>query len=164
MLIEKLMTVSIIWLGALMVFDGRITIGQLVAFQMLAGRVTGPLLQLVSLIHAYQEAALSAQRIGHIMDTEPERRSAGLQPKLEGGIAFDQVSFQYPNGSRPALNDITFSVAPGTVLGVVGRSGSGKSTLVLCQVCGDGLSVSWSVVMPSKEASHAQEVPGDAHG
>jgi ATP-binding cassette, subfamily B, bacterial HlyB/CyaB len=128
-LIEKLMPVAIIWIGALMVFDGRITIGQLVAFQMLAGRVTGPLLQLVSLIHGYQGAALAAKRLGEIMDAEPEARSSGVTPPLKGAIAFENVCFQYSGSSGLALDRVSFSIQPGCTLGVVGRSGSGKSTL-----------------------------------
>jgi ATP-binding cassette subfamily B protein len=128
-LIEKIMPVALIWVGAMLVFEGRITIGQLVAFQMLAGRVTGPLLQLISLIQGYQEAALAARRLGQVMEAQPEARSGGLKPGLQGAITFENVHFQYGGTSRPALDDVSFAIKPGCTLGVVGRSGSGKSTL-----------------------------------
>ncbi len=128
-LVEKIMTVAVIWIGAVLVFDNRITIGQLVAFQMLAGRVTGPLLQLISLIHGYQEAALATKRLGQVVDADPEARPSGLKPVLRGGVAFEDVHFQYEGSSSPALDGVSFAIEPGCIMGVVGRSGSGKSTL-----------------------------------
>jgi len=130
-LFEKLMVVSIIALGAMQVFDGVITVGALIAFNMLSGRVVSPLVQLVSLIHEYQETALSVRMLGSVMNHPPERQSgqSGIRPQFEGAIAFDGVSFAYSPVSGKVLDNINLQIEPGSVIGVVGRSGSGKSTL-----------------------------------
>ncbi|MDJ0686194.1 MAG: peptidase domain-containing ABC transporter [Alphaproteobacteria bacterium] len=130
-LLEKLMTVGVVCVGALLVFDDMMTVGALVAFQMIAGRVSGPLVQMVSLIHEYQETALSVRMLGEIMNQRPEAggRRGGLRPPIEGRIEFDKVCFSYPNAPRPALHDLSLSIEKNTVVGVVGRSGSGKTTL-----------------------------------
>lgn len=129
--VEKLMTVSVIGLGALDVFDGTLTIGALIAFQMLAGRVTGPLVQMVGLINEYQETALSIDMLGEVMNRPPERDPSvhGVRPIISGRIAFESVSFAYPGSAVPALDRLTFSIEEGQVIGVVGRSGSGKTTV-----------------------------------
>ncbi len=129
-LLEKLLTVAVIALGAQAVFDGHLTIGALIAFQMLASRVTGPLVQIVSLVHEYQEAALSVQMLGQILNRKPETTSrAGLRLPVKGRIDFENVGFRYSENAAPALDDLTVSIGAGTVFGIVGRSGSGKTTL-----------------------------------
>ena len=130
-LLEKLMIVAVIGFGAQDVFDAKMTVGALVAFQMLAARVSGPLVQLVSLVHEYQEAALSVRMLGEIMNRQPETSvsAAGLQPTLDGRVEFDAVTFRYAGTTTPALADINVLIPAGTVFGIVGRSGSGKTTL-----------------------------------
>jgi ATP-binding cassette subfamily B protein len=130
-LLEKLMSVAIIGLGALDVFSGAMTVGALVAFNMLAGRVSGPLVQIVTMVHEYQEVALSVRMLGEIMNQRPEQfgRGRGIRPQLRGRIEFDKVSFRYGPDGPPALDDVSFSVPAGSVFGVVGKSGSGKTTI-----------------------------------
>jgi subfamily B ATP-binding cassette protein HlyB/CyaB len=128
-LLEKLMSVAVVWIGALAVFDHTMTVGELVAFQMLAGRVSGPLVQLVALVHEYQETLLSVRMLGEVMNTPSEPNSAGgLKPDLTGRLEFSDVTFRYPGVSEPALNDVSVALTAGRFIGVVGRSGSGKTT------------------------------------
>jgi ATP-binding cassette subfamily B protein len=130
-LVEKLLSVAIIGLGALDVFNGAMTIGALVAFNMLAGRVSGPLVQIVTMVHEYQDIALSVRMLGEVMNRRPEQfgRSHGLRPVLSGNIQFDNVSFRYAPDAAPALDGLSFSIPAGSVFGIVGKSGSGKTTI-----------------------------------
>lgn len=127
----KLMPVTLIVLGAQDVFDQTLSVGALIAFQMLSGRVTGPLISIVGLVNEYQETALSVRMLGEVMNRAPEGRAGanGLRPVLQGDIRFDDVTFRYPGAQAMALNKASFSIDKGTVVGIVGRSGSGKTTL-----------------------------------
>ncbi|MEY5099440.1 MAG: hypothetical protein RJA36_2159 [Pseudomonadota bacterium] len=128
-LLEKLMMVSVIALGALDVFSLQLTVGALIAFQMMSNRVVGPLVQIVGLVHEYQETALSVKMLGEVMNRAPERKSSGgLRPRFQGRIALDGVTFRYPGAAMTALDRVSLEIEPGTVVGVVGRSGSGKTT------------------------------------
>ncbi|WP_296002924.1 peptidase domain-containing ABC transporter [Rugamonas sp.] len=127
----KLLPVTIIVLGAQDVFDQGMSVGALIAFQMLSGRVTGPLISIVALVNEYQETALSVKMLGEVMNRAPEGRAGagGLRPVLNGEIRFDDVVFRYPGAQNMALDRASFTIHPGTVVGIVGRSGSGKTTL-----------------------------------
>ena len=128
--LEKLMVVAIIWIGSLLVFSGDVTIGALIAFNILAGRVSSPLVALVRLINEFQQANLSVKMLGEVMNQRPERVSTGgLAPRFKGAIAFDDVTFRYRPDGPPILDRVSFAIAPGEVVGIVGRSGSGKSTI-----------------------------------
>ena len=129
--LEKVMQISVIAYGAALVLEGQLSTGALVAFVMLAGRVTGPLVQIVGLINEYQEAALSVRMLAGVMN---QKREGGEHPRpmrhqIGGRLMLEQVSFTYPGAATPALASVSLDIVPGQVIGVVGRSGSGKTTL-----------------------------------
>jgi len=130
-LLGKLLPVTIIIVGAQEVFAQTLSVGALIAFQMLTARVVQPLIAIVGLVNEYQETALSVRMLGEVMNRAPEGRlgAGGLRPQLAGTIAFDQVTFRYPGSATTALDRATFTINAGTVVGIVGRSGSGKTTL-----------------------------------
>jgi ATP-binding cassette subfamily B protein len=129
--LNKLMPVVIIVVGAQDVFDQTLSVGALIGFQMISGRVMAPLIAAVSLVNDYQETALSVRMLGEVMNRPSEGRNSegGLRPQLQGEITFENVTFRYPGSSVNALNGTSFTIKPGSVVGLVGRSGSGKSTL-----------------------------------
>ncbi len=129
--IQNSMQMAILGVGAMMVFDGNLSMGALVAFNMLAGRVTGPLVQIVGLINEYQQVAVSVRMLGKVMDHPPERdpNQHGIRPVITGSMEFDEVNFKYEGSSAPALDRISFKVEEGQMIGIVGRSGSGKTTV-----------------------------------
>ncbi|MDJ0674592.1 MAG: peptidase domain-containing ABC transporter [Calothrix sp. MO_167.B42] len=121
----------ILWFGAKLVIEKQLTVGQLIAFQMLSGRVTSPLLRLVQLWQNLQQVLLSVDRIGDILNVAPEAEpGTGLVlPRLKGDVVFDRVFFRYRSHAEPVLRGISFQATQGQFIGIVGRSGSGKSTL-----------------------------------
>jgi subfamily B ATP-binding cassette protein HlyB/CyaB len=130
-LIGKLVTVVTLWLGARLVIEGDLSVGQLIAFNMLAGRVSQPIMRLAQLWTNFQQTGVSVQRLGDILNTRTElsQDSRSALPPLRGDVEFDQVHFRYrPDGSE-VLRGISLTIQAGEVIGVVGRSGSGKSTL-----------------------------------
>ena len=130
-LLERLMQVAVIGYGATLVMQGFITTGTLVAFLMLAGRVTGPLVQIVGLISEWQEASLSIRMLKGTLDHPPERGLTirPIRPRLTGELSLDQLTFTFPGATRPAIDRISLSIPAGSTIGIVGRSGSGKTTL-----------------------------------
>jgi len=129
-LVSKLVTAGIMWMGALLVVDNKMTVGELVAFNMLAGQVSSPILRLAQLWNDFQQVGVSMSRLGDILNARTEIQGQKTRlPRLEGEIAFEGVSFRYRPDASDVLRQITFSVRPGEVIGIVGRSGSGKSTL-----------------------------------
>ena len=130
--IQKVFDLLILFFGAKAVMDGNFSVGQLVAFRMLSGRVSGPVLRLVQLWQEYQQASLSVKRIGDIFNTAPEpilNANQAVMPKINGKIVFDKVHFRYNPQGGEVIKGMSFEIEPGTIVGVVGRSGSGKSTI-----------------------------------
>ena len=131
-LFQKVTTVAILWVGAYRVIDGDLTIGQLIAFNMLAAQVTGPLLRIVNLWQEFQQVGISVQRLGDILNTQPElayNPNRTTLPHVAGPVVFEEVSFRYRPDAQEVLRKVSFTVLPGRVVGIVGRSGSGKSTI-----------------------------------
>ncbi len=130
--INKVMTVMILWVGAREVMQGDLSIGQLIAFNMLAGRVSAPVLRVVQLWQDFQQASISVRKLGDILNTPGEpshNRNRASLPELTGHIRFDDVTFRYRPEGREILRAVSLEIPAGQILGVVGRSGSGKSTL-----------------------------------
>ena len=128
--IERALTVIIVVVGAFLVFGHDMTVGGLVAFNMLSSRVISPVLQLIGLLNHYQEALMSVEMLGEIMNRPVEMdQRRGLTPALRGDIELDRVTFRYPGTEQPALRDFSARIPAGSMIGIVGRSGSGKTTL-----------------------------------
>lgn len=131
-LVQKIFDLAILWLGARLVIAGQLTVGQLVAFRMLAGRVSSPVLRLVQMWQDFQQTSISVQRLGDIFNTKPEPtmdNSKTRLPAIRGDIRFDKVSFRYRTDGAEVIKNMSFGIRPNTVVGIVGRSGSGKSTI-----------------------------------
>ncbi len=130
--LNKLVTVAILWVGAHLVMEGSLSIGQLIAFNMLAGRVSGPLLRIVQLWQEFQQAGISLNRLGDVLNTPPEpsyNPNRTTLPALAGHIVFDNVTFRYRPDGPEILKRLALDIPAGSTIGVVGRSGSGKSTV-----------------------------------
>ncbi len=129
--LSSLLQLSILAVGIMKVFDGSLSLGALIAFNMMSGRVTGPLLQIVALINEYQQTALSVKMLGQVMDHPPERdpNKLGITPVITGRMDFEHVHFRYDGAVSAALDRVSFKIEEGQFVGIVGRSGSGKTTL-----------------------------------
>ncbi|EOS5058249.1 enterohemolysin T1SS ABC transporter permease/ATPase EhxB, partial [Escherichia coli] len=129
-LIQKSVMVISLWMGAHLVISGEISIGQLIAFNMLAGQVIAPVIRLAHLWQDFQQVGISVERLGDVLNTPVEKKSGrNILPEIQGDIEFKNVRFRYSSDGNVILNNINLYISKGDVIGIVGRSGSGKSTL-----------------------------------
>lgn len=130
-LFQKMMTISILWIGVTLVIKNVLTIGQLIAFQMFANQFIAPVMRLVNLWNEFQQVLLGVDRLGDILNNPVELTSskAITLPRINGSVRIDNLSFKYSPNSPMVLNGINLEVKAGQSIGLVGRSGSGKSTI-----------------------------------
>ncbi|MDF2459851.1 MAG: hlyB [Nitrospira sp.] len=130
--VHKTTTVALLWVGAYRVIDGDLSIGQLIAFNMLSGQVTSPLLRIVNLWQEFQQVGISVQRLGDVLNSKPEPTytlTRTTLPAIRGRVRFDGVTFRYRPDAPEVLRKLSCTMEPGQMIGIVGRSGSGKSTI-----------------------------------
>lgn len=131
-LVSKITTGVTLYFGALLVIEGRLTVGELVAFNILAGRVSQPVLRLAQIWQDFHQARLSVARLGDILNTpaEPTYNTArSTMPTVNGTIKLDHITFRYRVDGPEILHDVNFEIPAGQIVGIVGPSGSGKSTI-----------------------------------
>jgi subfamily B ATP-binding cassette protein HlyB/CyaB len=131
-LINKLAIAAMLYFGAKLVIGGALSVGELVAFNMLSSRVSAPVLRLAQVWQDFHQARLSVDRLGDVLNTMPEptiNANRAALPAIQGQVTFEHVTFRYRMDAPETLHDLSFDVQPGQVVGIVGSSGSGKSTL-----------------------------------
>jgi len=129
--LQKFMTITMLYIGVTLVLDGKLSVGQLIAFQMFANQFTAPILRLVNLWNELQQTLLSVDRIGDILNTPKEQTNdkAITLPTIKGDVRFDSIGFTYTPNIPNVIDGFTIDFKAGTSVGLVGRSGSGKSTI-----------------------------------
>ncbi len=132
--LQQVSGLLVIWAGSTLVLKGQMSLGQLIAFRILSGYVTGPMLRIVSLWQNFQETIISLERLSDVVDHKEEIEISGQNlPPLDlskGKINYKNVNFRFSNSGLPLLSNINFEIQPGEFVGIVGSSGSGKSTLM----------------------------------
>lgn len=132
--LNKLSGLLVLWVGAYLVLDGKLTLGALIAFRIIAGYVTAPLLRLTQLWQNFQETGLSLERLSDILDhpqeQEAENRSQIPMPDINGTVRYENISFRFAPSGPMQLVNINLEFPAGQFTGIVGQSGSGKSTLM----------------------------------
>lgn len=131
-LVNQLVTVAIMWWGASLVIGDQLTVGQLVAFNMLSGQVASPVMRLAQLWQDFQQTGISVARLGDILNNKTEADNAAnssVMPVIKGALNFEKINFRYSLDGQLILKNVSLRIQPGEIIGIVGRSGSGKSTL-----------------------------------
>ena len=132
--LQQLSQLLVLWIGARLVLSGELTLGQLIAFRIISGYVTQPLLRLSTIWQNVQELRISFERLADIIDTPEEASETDKAkiplPSIEGKVIFENLSFAFNRGQPPVLKKINLEIQPGQFVGIVGQSGSGKSTLM----------------------------------
>ena len=132
--LNELSGLLVLWVGAYLVLQGEMSLGQLIAFRIIAGYVTGPLLRLAQLWQNFQEIGLSIERLSDIVDASPEADEIDRQnipmPVIHGEVKYDEVSFRFGTSGPLQLNQVSLEFPAGSFVGIVGQSGSGKSTMM----------------------------------
>ncbi len=133
-ILQKISQLLVLWFGANMVLSGKLTLGQLIAFRIISGFVTQPILRLTSLWQSIQELKVGFERLGDVINTNTESdeidKGKISLPTVNGNVRFDSLSFNFPRQKNLTLTNINFEVNKGSFIGIVGKSGSGKSTLM----------------------------------
>jgi ATP-binding cassette, subfamily B, bacterial HlyB/CyaB len=131
--LSKLSSLLVLWVGAYLVLQGELTLGELIAFRIISSYVTTPILRLAQIWQNFQETGLSLERLSDIVDTpqeaEIDRNNIPL-PAVNGAVKYENVSFRFAASGPLQLSNVTVEFAPGKFVGIVGQSGSGKSTMM----------------------------------
>ena len=131
--LQKISQLLVLWIGASMVLEGKLTLGQLIAFRIISSYVTQPILRLSTVWQTLQELNVSFERLGDIINIKKEKEETDNEnismPKISGLLKFDNVDFNFIKSNVNSLSNINLKIEPGTFVGLAGKSGSGKSTL-----------------------------------
>jgi ATP-binding cassette subfamily B protein len=131
--LNKLSSLLVLWVGSYLVLQGELTLGELIAFRIISGYVTSPILRLAQLWQSFQETALSLERLSDIVDTPEEAESNRDNiplPAIVGAVKYENVSFRFAASGPLQLSNVNVEIPAGQFVGIVGQSGSGKSTMM----------------------------------